>query len=628
MKKPDCCSIDRSRRHLLKSAGGLGALSLLELFGAAQAKPVARRRTSACSARDRGGPRQTRDLPPHARRDLARRHVRLQAHTRTHARQDLPASVRETQRLSTMSGGQSAFPIVGPLRPFKQRGESGAWVSEFLPYTGAIADELCFVKSLHTEHVNHDPASKFLHTGFQLAGRPSAGAWVSYALGSDNRDLPNFVVMNSGVSQGVPQDAAIWGPGFLPSHHQGVEFRAADDPVLYVNNPAGIDSSDRRAMLDSLAKLATLQHAESNDPDILSRVSQYEMAYRMQSSVPEVADISDEPEAVLAMYGPDVQKPGTFARNCLVARRLAERGVKYQTLFHLGWDLHLAIKQNSPALRRDRSTSRSAGHGSQAARPARRHARHVRQEFGRTPFAQGQIDNPLVGRDHHGGCFTWWFAGGGVKAGYTHGETDEFSYNIVKTVHIHDLNATLLHVLGLDHERLTFRFQGRDYRLTDVMARSCARSWRNNGHRHARARFFLGRFHVLALHLPIGIVIAAVVLDWLARRPRYAALAALRRCSGASLRCRPYSRPCSAICISVKAASRAVGGSAGCGHRYRSRRGRRLVARVTQRRARGAVRLAAGIAMLVLVSITATTAATYARHDVSAASTRRRSFAR
>ena len=294
--------------------------------------------------------------------------------------QDLPPSVRETQRLSTMSGGQSAFPIVGPLRPFKQRGDSGAWVSDFLPYTAAIADDLCFVKSLHTEHVNHDPASKFLHTGFQLAGRPSAGAWVSYALGSDNRDLPNFVVMNSGVSQGVPQDAAIWGPGFLPSHHQGVEFRAADDPVLYVNNPEGIDRTDRRALLDSLAKLAALQHAESNDPEILSRVSQYEMAYRMQSSVPEVADISDEPRSVLELYGPDVTKPGTFARNCLIARRLAERGVKYQTVFHLGLGSAPRDQAELPAaLPRDRSTRGGARRGSQAARLARRHARDVRQ---------------------------------------------------------------------------------------------------------------------------------------------------------------------------------------------------------------------------------------------------------
>jgi hypothetical protein len=473
MKHKDCCSFDRSRRDfLLKSAGGLGALSLLELFGAgAQAQPS--------SEAPNVGIFGAGQIPARAKRVICLHMLGAISHvdtfdykptlTRMHG-QDIPQSVRETQRLSTMSNGQSAFPIIGPLRPFKQRGQSGAWVSDFLPYTAAVADELCFVKTVHTEHVNHDPASKFLHTGFQLAGRPSAGAWVSYALGSDNRDLPNFVVMNSGVSQGVPQDAAIWGPGFLPSHHQGVEFRAADDPVLYVNNPQGIDRSDRRAMLDSLAKLATLQHAESNDPEILSRVSQYEMAYRMQASVPEVADISGEPKSVLDLYGPDVVKPGTFARNCLIARRLAERGVKYQTLFHLGWDLHLAIKPNMPL------------RCGEIDRPAAALVADLKQrgllddtlvmfgsEFGRTPFAQGQIDNPLVGRDHHGGCFTWWFAGGGTKAGHTHGETDEFAYNIVKDpVHIHDLNATLLNILGLDHERVTFRFQGRDYRLTDV----------------------------------------------------------------------------------------------------------------------------------------------------------------
>jgi hypothetical protein len=472
MQKTDCCSIDRLRRDfLLKSASGLGALSLLDLFGG----PALAQSSEALNL----GVLGTGQTPARAKRVICLHMLGAISHvdtfdykptlTRMHG-QDIPPSVRETQRLSTMSGGQSAFPIVGPLRPFKQRGESGAWISDFLPYTADIADELCIVKSLHTEHVNHDPASKFLHTGFQLAGRPSAGAWVSYALGSDNRDLPNFVVMNSGVPQGVPQDSAIWGPGFLPSHHQGVEFRAAPDPVLYVNNPEGIDGGDRRAMLDSLAKLAALQHVESNDPEILSRVSQYEMAYRMQTSVPEVADISDEPQSVLDMYGPDVMKPGTFARNCLIARRLAERGVKYQTLFHLGWDLHLAIKQNLPL------------RCGEIDRPSAALVMDLKQrgllddtlvmfgsEFGRTPFAQGQIDNPLVGRDHHGGCFTWWFAGGGVKAGYTHGETDEFSYNVVKDpVHIHDLNATLLHMLGLDHERLTFRFQGRDYRLTDV----------------------------------------------------------------------------------------------------------------------------------------------------------------
>ena len=472
MKKPDCCNVDESRRSfLLRSIGGLGALSLLDLAGGGALAAG----TETMNVGSLGsGPLQAR-----AKRVICLHMLGAISHVDTfdykpmlvkmHG-QDLPESVRNTQRLSTMSGGQSAFPIVGPLRPFRQHGESGAWVSDFLPYTGAIADDLCFVKSVHTEHVNHDPASKFLHTGFQLAGRPSAGAWVSYALGADNRDLPNFVVMNSGISQGVPQDAAIWGSGFLPSHHQGVEFRAAADPVLYVNNPVGIDRPDRRAMLDTLGQLAGLQHEQSHDPEILSRMSQYEMAYRMQASVPEVADIRDEPESVLAMYGPDVKKPGTFARNCLIARRLAERGVKYQTLFHLGWDLHLAIKPNLP-LRCGEIDQPSAALVMDLKQRGLLDDTLVMfgSEFGRTPFAQGQIDNPLVGRDHHGGCFTWWFAGGGVKAGHSHGETDEFSYNVVKDgVHIHDLNATLLNILGLDHERLTFRFQGRDYRLTDV----------------------------------------------------------------------------------------------------------------------------------------------------------------
>jgi hypothetical protein len=474
MKKPECCDVDHARRSFLLNAGaGLGALSLLDLLGAGSASAQGVEEAMNAGVLGAG------QIPARAKRVIMLHMLGAISHVDTfdykpmlvkmHG-QDLPASVRETQRLSTMSGGQSSFPIVGPLRPFRQHGESGAWVSDFLPYTGAIADELCFVKSMHTEHVNHDPASKFLHTGFQLAGRPSAGAWVSYALGSDNRDLPNFVVMNSGVSVGVPQDAAIWGSGFLPSHHQGVEFRAATDPVLYVNNPDGVDRADRRAMLDSLAALARLQHEKSNDPEILSRVSQYEMAYRMQASIPEVADISDEPEHVLQMYGPDVRMPGTFARNCLIARRLAERGVKYQTLFGMGWDHHLAIKQSFPV--------RCA----EIDQPSAALVMDLKQrgllddtlvmfgsEFGRTPFAQGQIDNPLVGRDHHGGCFTWWLAGGGVNAGHSYGETDDFSYNVVKDpVHIHDLNATLLHILGLDHERLTFRFQGRDYRLTDV----------------------------------------------------------------------------------------------------------------------------------------------------------------
>ncbi len=469
-------SVDLARRRFIAEAGvGLGSLSLLELVGGGALAQTSDQNAEA-------GIPGAGHHPARAKRVIMLHMLGAISHVDTfdykprlfemHG-QEIPPSVRETQRLSTMSNGQSAFPILAPLRPFEQRGESGAWVSDFLPHTASIADELCFIKSLHTEHVNHDPASKFLHTGFQLAGRPSAGAWVSYALGSDNRDLPNFVVMNSGSSMGVPQDSAIWGTGFLPSNHQGVEFRAAEDPVLYINNPDGIERTDRRDMLDAIADIARLQHEVSNDPEVFSRVSQYEMAYRMQRSVPEIADISDEPEHVLELYGPDVHTPGSFARNCLIARRLCERGVKYQTLFGLGWDHHLSIRTSFPARCREID------------QPAAALVTDLRQrglledtlvlfgsEFGRTPFAQGQIDNPIVGRDHHGGGFTWWLAGGGVKAGFTHGETDEFAYNVVENpVHIHDLNATLLHILGIDHERLTFRFQGRDYRLTDVHGR-------------------------------------------------------------------------------------------------------------------------------------------------------------
>jgi hypothetical protein len=383
--------------------------------------------------------------------------------------QEMPASVMKNQRLSTMSNGQSSFPIVGPIAKFKQYGQSGSWVSDLMPHVGGVVDELCFIKSMYTEHVNHDPASKFLHTGFQLAGRPSAGAWVSYALGSDNADLPNYVVMNAGPPYGVPQDAATWGSGFLPSQHQGVPLRSGTDPVLYVKNPDGVTDQDRRSLLNALGQLARADYSKSDDPDILSRISQYEMAYRMQRSVPEIIDISDEPKYILDMYGPNVTQPGTFARNCLLARRLAERGVKFIQNFGMGWDHHNDILTELPkrCLEVDQ--------------PAAALVMDLKQrgllddtlvmfggEFGRTPFAQGTLSMNF-GRDHHGGAFSWWLAGGGVKAGYTHGATDDFSYGIVKDpVHIHDLQATLLYIMGIEHERLTYRYQGRDFRLTDV----------------------------------------------------------------------------------------------------------------------------------------------------------------
>jgi hypothetical protein len=383
--------------------------------------------------------------------------------------QELPPSVRGNGRLSTMVQGQTSFPVVGPLAKFQPGGKSGAMISDLMPYTRKIADDICIIRSMHTEHVNHDPASKFLHTGFQIAGRPSGGAWVNYALGSNNQDLPTFVVMSSGQSNGVPIDAAAWGAGFLPSHHQGVLFRSSQQPVPYISNPRGLTSKDRRDMLDAIADVANLQHGMSNDPEIPSKLSQYEMSYRMQTSVPEVADIADEPDHVLDLYGPDVRKPGTFARNCLLARRLAERDVRYTMVVQLGWDHHFGIPRLLPA---------SCVTVDQ---PAAGLVADLKQrgllddtlvifatEFGRTSFAQGALKGDY-GRDHHGGNFSVWLAGGGIKGGLVHGETDDFSYNIVKDgVHIHDFNATILRTLGIDHAKLTYRAQGRDFRLTDV----------------------------------------------------------------------------------------------------------------------------------------------------------------
>lgn len=465
-------TVDQQRRSFLMRAGvGLGALTAAEMLGF---NAIAASPGSGSSL----GVLGTGHHPARAKRVICLHMLGAISHVDTfdykptlekmHG-QNIPDSVRNTQRLSTMSAGQSAFPLVGPIAKFKQRGQSGAWISDLLPYTAGIADDLCIIKTMHTEHVNHDPAAKFLHTGFQLAGRPAAGAWISYALGSDNQNLPNYVVMSAGASQGVPLDSASWGAGFLPSHYQGVVFRSGADPVLYVNNPEGIEASDRRSMLNALARMAEVDYQTSRDAEILSRISQYEMAYRMQSSVPEVADISDEPQHILDLYGPDVHQPGTYARNCLIARRLIERGVKYVTLFGMGWDLHGNLLPVLPVRCRMVDQASAALVTDLKQRGLLDDTLVIfGSEFGRTPFAQGALKSNF-GRDHHGGNFTWWMAGGGTKAGYTHGETDDFSYSITKDpVHVHDFNATLLHILGIDHERLTFRFQGRDFRLTDV----------------------------------------------------------------------------------------------------------------------------------------------------------------
>lgn len=387
--------------------------------------------------------------------------------------EDLPDSVRQGQRLTAMTAGQTAFPLVPSPYKFAQHGRSGAWLSELLPHTAAVADELCIVKSLFTEAINHDPAVTFITTGAQLAGRPSIGAWLSYGLGSANRDLPAFVAMisrGSGRPNDQPLYDRLWGSGFLPSRHQGVKFRSQGDPVLYLSNPPGIDRSRRREILDDVAALNRKHHEAAGDPEIETRIAQYELAFRMQSAVPELVDISDEPQHVLDLYGPDVTRPGSFAANCLLARRLSERGVRFVQLFHMGWDQHTNLPKQIPLQAKDVDQASAAL------------VRDLKQrglldetlivwggEFGRTVYCQGNLTESNFGRDHHPRCFTIWMTGGGVRRGTTHGETDEFSYNITRDpVHVHDLNATLLHLLGIDHKRLTFKFQGRHYRLTDV----------------------------------------------------------------------------------------------------------------------------------------------------------------
>ncbi|GAB2565289.1 DUF1501 domain-containing protein [Spirosoma areae] len=385
--------------------------------------------------------------------------------------QDLPASVRKGQRLTSMSAQQSSLPLVCSPYSFAQRGRSGAWVSELMPFTGKVVDDLCFVKSMYTEQINHDPALTFFQTGNQLAGRPSIGSWVSYGLGSDNENLPAFIVL---VSKDAPQDqplyARLWGNGFLPSKHQGVQFRSGADPVLYLNNPKGYSGTDRRAMLNALNELNQAQAELAGDPDISNRIAQYEMAFRMQTSVPEVNDLADEPDWVFDLYGPGARNPGTFAANCLMARRLLERDVKFVQLYHQGWDQHGNLPKG--LTKQCKATDQAS-----AALVMDLKQRGLLDdtiviwggEFGRTNYSQGKLTKDNYGRDHHPRCFTMWMAGGGIKPGITYGETDEFGYNIAHNpVHVHDFQATLLHLLGIDHEKLVYEFQGRRFRLTDV----------------------------------------------------------------------------------------------------------------------------------------------------------------
>lgn len=386
---------------------------------------------------------------------------------------DLPESIRNGQRITTMTSGQARFPCAPSVFKFAQHGQCGSWVSELLPHISTIVDDITIIKSVNTEAINHDPAITYIQTGSQIPGRPSMGAWTSYGLGSPNKDLPSFVVLVSRLASGSQPQALfsrLWGSGFLPTKHQGVALRSSGDPVLYLSDPAGVDKGTRRKMLDGLAELNQQRFEEMGDPEITSRIAQYEMAYKMQTSVPDLVDISKEPKSVLDMYGPDVTNPGTFAYNCLLARRLAERGVPFTQVFLRGWDHHGGL----PGAIRN-----LAPNCDQASAALVKDLKRLGMlddtlvvwggEFGRTVYSQGTLTKDNYGRDHHPRNFTMWMAGGGVKGGLTYGQTDDFSYNVTENpVHIHDLNATILHCLGVNHEKLTYKFQGRDFRLTDI----------------------------------------------------------------------------------------------------------------------------------------------------------------
>ncbi len=404
--------------------------------------------------------------------------------------EELPDHIRRGQRITTMTSGQQRFPVAPSKYAFSrfENNQDGIWVSELLPHTAQIVKELCVVRSMYTESINHDPAVTYIQTGSELPGRPSIGSWVSYGLGSDCDDLPTYVILHSTWSSKADAQAVftrLWGSGFLPSEHQGVALRSQGDPILYLENPDGVDSASRRSVLDGLAKLNEIQQARFGDPEIAARIEQYEMAYRLQTSVPDLMDLSKESDEVFELYGPDSRKAGTFAANCLLARRLAERGVRFVQIFHRGWDQHGNLTGDLPLQCKD------------VDQPCAALVKDLKRrgmlddtlviwggEFGRTVYCQGPLSKENYGRDHHPRCFSIWMAGGGVKPGTVYGQTDDYSYNIVDgdgkpldptpdrftppAIHIHDLNATILHLLGVDHEKLTYRYQGRDFRLTDV----------------------------------------------------------------------------------------------------------------------------------------------------------------
>jgi len=448
---------EHSRRQFLqRAAGGLGALALGQLAHGMAPATVAPKAKRVIYLFQSGGPPQL---------DL----LDYKPQLRTHQGDDVPDSVFNGQRLTGMTAGQTSFPVAASTFDFHQHGESGLWLSEVMPHLGKVADDICVVKSLETEAINHDPAITFLQTGFQIAGRPSMGAWLSYGLGNANENLPTFVAMLSG-NGGQPLYDRLWGAGFLPSEHQGVRFRSGKDPVLYLNNPPGMSSSLRRQTLDDLGKLNRLRLEATGDQEIEARIAQYEMAYRMQTSVPELTDVSDEPESTFRLYGDEARKPGTYAYNVLMARRLSERGTRFVQLFHRGWDTHGNLPNQLRARCQETDQASAALVTDLKQRGLLDETLVVwGGEFGRTVYCQGKLTAKTYGRDHHPRCFSIWLAGGGIKPGHSFGETDDYSYNITRdSISVHDLHATMLYLLGVHHEKLTFRFQGRHYRLTDV----------------------------------------------------------------------------------------------------------------------------------------------------------------
>ncbi len=465
-----------TRRQLLANASKpLGAVALASLMGTVPSGKVL-----AAPQQASGGLPGLPHFAPKANRDIYLfmcggpsnidtfdYHPKI----REHHGKELPQSIRQGQRITGMTSGQKSFPVVAPMFDFKQHGQHGTWVSELLPHTAGIVDEISIVKSVNTEAINHDPAITYINTGVQQPGKATLGAWISYGLGSPNEDLPSYIVMISkGPGQKQALYARLWSAGFLPSKHQGVALRSGNDPVLYLKNPKGVDREMRRRMLDRIAKINEHSFEEFGDPETQTRTAQYEMAFRMQASVPSLMDLSDEPQHVMDMYGPEAKQPGSFARNCIIARRLAERGVPYMQLFHRGWDQHGSL----PKLIR--------GQCKNIDQPAAALIKDLRQrgmlhdtlviwggEFGRTVYSQGKLTKNNHGRDHHGRFFTVWMAGAGIKRGFEFGQTDDYCYNIVKDpVHIRDMNATILNQLGIDHKRLTYKYQGLDQKLTGV----------------------------------------------------------------------------------------------------------------------------------------------------------------